>query len=101
MQNWDLIYLGERANLKFGDFFFEEEFIYQMGEVRMNDKSMSSSAYYLATRLGAKVGKHKFSLGYDVMSGDNGEDDFDDMYDWNAEIDHIAQQICGIRPAYI
>ena len=51
-----------------------------MGEVRMNDKSMSSSAYYLATRLGAKVGKHKFSLGYDVMSGDNGEDDTFNVY---------------------
>jgi hypothetical protein len=79
LQNWDLLYFGEKAKFTFGDTFFEEEFIYQGGEVR-GGTSMSSSAFYLATRLGFKMNKNVFSIGYDVMSGDDGSDDTFNVY---------------------
>ncbi len=78
--NWDLVYLGERVKVGFGDAFFEEEFIYQAGDVYTGSTEMSSSAFYLALSLGYKMDKNVFTLGLDVMSGDDGKDDTFNVY---------------------
>ena len=49
--------------------------IYQAGEAYIGTENLSSSAYYLAAKLGYKLDKHVFSIGYDVMSGDDDASD--------------------------
>ena len=77
--NYDLQYYGERVAGKLGVFSFEEEFIYQGGELlAKTGKEKTSSAYQLATRLGYVNGNYKANVGVDMMSGDDtpGDDEF-------------------------
>lgn len=69
-QNHDLVYAGERVAGKVGMFTFEEEFIWQAGELTSAGKNVSSAAFQLATRVGAIFGAHKVNAGLDIMSGD-------------------------------
>jgi hypothetical protein len=69
-QNHDLVYFGERAAGKVGMFTFEEEFIWQAGELTVAGKDVSSAAFQLATRAGVVVGPHKINVGLDILSGD-------------------------------
>ena len=73
INNWDLVYLGGRVKKSFGDFFAEEEFIYQGGEVG----EKTSAAFQNALRLGMKMGKTTITLGHDIMSGQ--DEDSEDM----------------------
>jgi hypothetical protein len=70
--NHDLYYLGERVAGKAGLFAFEEEFIWQMGDVpgagALADRK--STAFQLATRLGVVLATKKINAGVDIMSGD-------------------------------
>jgi hypothetical protein len=72
--NRDLVYLGGRLYGKTSPVLYDAEFIYQAGEVG----ELTSSAFYLATKVGMAVDKHKFFLGFDMMSGD--DDASDDTY---------------------
>ena len=71
--NHDLYYIGERVAGTIGLFTFEEEFIWQGGDVpgagpALEDRT--SAAFQLATRLGVALGTRKVNLGLDIMSGD-------------------------------
>lgn len=72
--NYDLVYAGERLKGRIGPAIFEEEFIYQGGEVG----TRTSAAFFLATRLGAKSKTLAANAGLDWMSGD--DDLGDDAY---------------------
>lgn len=76
-QNWDLFYLGERLKGTYGNFFFEEEIIAQLGEITPNgSETQTSLAVQTALRLGYKLPTTKLTLGHDLMSGDlDGSDD--------------------------
>jgi hypothetical protein len=77
--NYDLQYFGERVAGKQGIVSFEEEFIWQAGELRTNrGADRTSEAFQLATRLGIVIGNQKANLGVDMMSGD--DDATDDVY---------------------
>jgi hypothetical protein len=78
-QNYDLEYYGERVAGKYGMVSFEEEFIWQAGELT-NSKGVgkTSEAFQLATRLGLVMGNYKANLGVDMMSGD--DTPADDVY---------------------
>lgn len=77
--NYDLQYTGERVAGKVGFVSFEEEFIWQSGELITNKGfERTSSAFQLATRLGLVFGNQKANLGVDMMSGD--DDGTDDVY---------------------
>ena len=76
-QNYDLYYLGERLAGKVGVFAFEEEFIWQMGNVQTATGENTSAAFQLATRAGVVLGAHKVNAGVDVMSGDDDAADDD------------------------
>ncbi len=65
--NYDLVYLGERLKGQAGLVTYEEEFIYQGGETG----KLTSSAFYLALRVGAKLPKVSGNMGLDMMSGDD------------------------------
>lgn len=72
--NHDLVYIGERVAGKAGMFTFEEEFIWQMGDVPGAGAALSdrkSAAFQLATRLGVVLGGNKINAGVDMMSGDS------------------------------
>lgn len=69
--NYDLQYFGERVAGKIGLFTFEEEFIWQGGEMNMRTGSRDNAAFQLATRLGLAIGNHKANIGVDAMSGDD------------------------------
>lgn len=69
--NSDLLYYGERVAGKKGIVTFEEEFIWQGGELGTANASKNSAAFQLATRLGLAMGNHKANLGVDMMSGDD------------------------------
>lgn len=69
--NYDLQYYGERAAGKTGILSFEEEFIWQGGELTAKGAERTSAAFQLATRLGIVIGNHKATLGLDMMSGDD------------------------------
>ena len=70
--NYDLQYFGERVAGKLGMFSFEEEFIWQGGELTTNKGAdRTSAAFQLAARLGIVAGGHKANLGVDMMSGDD------------------------------
>ncbi len=63
------MYLGGRYKASFEDLFLEEKFIFQAGE----KGEQKSKIYQNALRLVYKLDKHKFSLGYDIMSGEDTE----------------------------
>lgn len=69
-KNSDLVYIGERLAGKAGMITFEEEFIWQAGEL-FSTKDLTSSAFQLGLRVGAVMGKHKINVGLDMMSGDD------------------------------
>ncbi len=70
--NYDLMYYGERVAGKVGMVSFEEEFIYQAGELATNKgAARTSAAFQLATRLGFVMGNYKANVGVDMMSGDD------------------------------
>lgn len=69
-KNYDLFYFGERASGKINIFTYEEEFIWQAGELSAG-KDLSSQAFQLATRVGVILGSHKINAGLDMMSGDD------------------------------
>jgi len=69
-QNYDLVYLGERAAGRLGAFTYEEEFIWQGGEVRAG-RDLTSAAFQVATRIGMIAGANKVNAGFDIMSGDD------------------------------
>jgi Alginate export len=73
--NYDLEYLGQRVAGKVGIFSFEEEFIYQMGELRGTKSDFDNAAFQLATRLGIVMGNYKANVGLDMMSGDDDSND--------------------------
>lgn len=68
--NWDLGYLGQRIAYDNG-VFFEEEFIWQMGEIETKD----SKAWQFASRIGYKTPVLSLGLGYDALSGDDNPTD--------------------------
>lgn len=70
--NYDLFYFGERLAGKAGILSFEEEFIWQGGELGggTGPAEKTSAAWQLATRLGVILGTHKINAGLDIMSGD-------------------------------
>lgn len=68
-RNFDLAYFGERLAGKAGVLAYEEEFIWQAGEIR-TDRDLTSAAFQLALRLGAVLGPHRANAGVDIMSGD-------------------------------
>ncbi|MEO7426525.1 MAG: alginate export family protein [Fibrobacteria bacterium] len=70
-QNADLLYFGERVAGKISMFTFEEEFIYQGGELTSKGNDLSSMAFQLGTRLGVVMGNNKANIGLDIMSGDD------------------------------
>ncbi len=73
----DIVWVGERIALEHPMIIAEEEFIFQTGEAGDN----SVSGYYLATRAGAKLGKHSVTIGYDVMTGqEDGEGKYLNKY---------------------
>jgi hypothetical protein len=74
--NSDLVYVGERVTGKAGPVTFEEEFIWQAGELNAG-RELTSQAFMLALRLGTAFGKNKINLGLDMMSGD--DDPADDV----------------------
>ena len=69
--NHDLQYYGERVFGKAGPVLFEEEFIWQAGELGAVTGEKTSAAFQLATRLGVAFGTHKVNAGVDMMSGDD------------------------------
>ncbi len=74
--NSDLVYVGQRVAGRFGPVTFEEEFIWQGGELYTTE-SLASAAFQLALRLGGVVGMHKFNAGLDMLSGDDDATDSD------------------------
>jgi hypothetical protein len=71
-QNYDLSYFGERVAGKVGIASFEEEFIWQAGELTtLKGADRRSAAFQLATRLGVVLGSQKANAGIDMMSGDD------------------------------
>ncbi len=68
---YDLEYFGERLAGKLGMFAFEEEFIYQMGDVSKKGVDYANGAFQLATRAGIVINTYKANLGLDMMSGDD------------------------------
>lgn len=72
--NWDLGYIGQRVSYDKG-VFFEEEFIWQTGEVNENFNNLDVGAWQIATRLGYKSSFWSAILGYDVLSGDQKSSD--------------------------
>lgn len=73
-RNYDLVYLGERLSGRFGPFTYEEEFIWQGGELSAG-RDLTSAAFQSAVRVGAALKSHKVNAGLDIMSGD--DDPFD------------------------
>ena len=69
--SYDLQYLGQRIAGKINMFTFEEEFIYQMGEMSFKGVNRDNKAFQLATRAGVAMGNYKANLGFDMMSGDD------------------------------
>lgn len=67
---YDLEYLGERLAGKIGLFGFEEEFIYQMGEVNKKGVDYDNGAFQLAMRAGVVTPNYKANVGLDMLSGD-------------------------------
>ena len=62
---------------KLGGLFYEEEIIYQAGDIG----TKMSQSFFLASRLGVNIAKHSFSFGLDIMSGDdNSYDDIVKVY---------------------
>ncbi len=73
--NYDLTYWGERVAGKTGLFAFEEEFIWQAGEMNMKGVDKDNAAFQLATRAGVVIGSYKANAGVDMMSGDDNATD--------------------------
>jgi hypothetical protein len=72
LKNYDLVYLDERLQGKFGLLAFEEEFIWQAGGGRdTTGRKLTSAAFQGALRAGVALPRIKASLGLDVMSGDS------------------------------
>jgi hypothetical protein len=92
-KNADLLYYGERVAGKVSLFSFEEEFIYQAGEVNMKWENRSSAAFQLATRLGVVAGNHKANIGVDMMSGDDKPTD-NEIHTSRANY-YFAHNLCG------
>lgn len=93
-QNYDLEYYGERVAGKVGVVAFEEEFIWQAGELTTNKgAARTSGAFQLATRLGFVLGNHKANLGVDMMSGDDDATD-DEFHTYRANY-YFAHNLYG------
>ncbi len=75
--NYDLQYYGERVAGKVSVITFEEEFIWQGGELYVKNNNLSSAAFQLATRIGYANGPIKVNAGVDMMSGDDDSTDSD------------------------
>lgn len=75
-RNSDLVYVGERIAGKAGVIAFEEEFIWQAGELYSN-KDLTSAAFQLGLRLGYAAPLFKVNAGLDMMSGDDDPADSD------------------------
>ncbi len=72
---YDLFYSGERLSGRAGIFAFEEEFIWQSGELNLYGKpDAASQAFQISTRAGIVAKNVKANLGFDMMSGDDGSD---------------------------
>jgi hypothetical protein len=69
--NYDLMNYGERIAGKIAMVTFEEEFIWQGGELQQGPSKIDSKAFQVGTRLGAVFGMHKANIGLDIMSGDD------------------------------
>ncbi|MEO6096056.1 MAG: alginate export family protein [Fibrobacteria bacterium] len=74
VRNYDLVYAGERLAGRLGQFVYEEEFIWQTGELSAG-RNLTSAAFQLALRAGAVLGAHKVNAGLDIMSGDDDPSD--------------------------
>ncbi|MDB5105615.1 MAG: hypothetical protein JWP91_3304 [Fibrobacteres bacterium] len=92
-QAFDLLNYGERVAGKVGIFAFEEEFIWQGGEVSVGGKDKDNTAFQLATRLGIALGTHKANAGLDIMSGDDTPTD-DDISTYRANY-YFAHNLYG------
>jgi hypothetical protein len=77
--NYDLQYYGERTYGKVGIFAWDEEFIWQGGEMATPKGSRDSKAFQLGTRAGVVLGggSYKINAGLDMMSGDDDSTDTD------------------------
>lgn len=75
-KNSDLMYYGERVAGKTGAFAFEEEFIWQGGELYAS-KNLGSAAFQLGLRAGYASPLLKINAGLDMMSGDDDPTDGD------------------------
>ncbi len=73
----DLVYLGERVAGKVNMLTFEEEYIYQGGELNFGGTDKTSLAFQAAARVGVAMGNYKANLGVDMMSGDDTPTDND------------------------
>ncbi len=90
--NADLMYYGERVAGKVSLFAFEEEFIYQGGELNMRGNK-TSMAFQLATRAGVVMGNYKANVGVDMMSGDDTPGD-DEIHTYRANY-YFAHNLYG------
>lgn len=73
--------VGERFKGTAGSFFYEEEFLYQLGTIGSGDAKLDMAAMYVALRLGMKMGDMSIAFGWDMMSGDDdAKDDKNMMY---------------------
>lgn len=73
--SYDLVYVGERLSGRAGIFAFEEEFIWQAGELNLYGKpDVASQAFQAGARAGIVTKNVKANLGFDMMSGDDGSD---------------------------
>jgi|GEM_PF-1411761 len=81
--NYDLVYFGERFAGKFGMFNFEEEFIWQGGEMATATGDMTNAAFQFGLRAGATIGTSNITLGLDGMSGDDKATD-DEIHTYRA-----------------
>lgn len=103
--NYDLVYLGARVNGKVGLFTYDEEFIYQAGELRKGAKDYTSGAWQLGARLGmAFLNDIKWNAGLDIMSGDADKTDGDNtLYRANYYFAHHLygwMDYFGVNPQY-
>ncbi len=103
--NYDLVYLGARVFGKAGLFTYDEEFIYQAGEMRKGAKDLTSAAWQLGARLGmAFPSDIKFNVGLDIMTGDTTKADGDNnLYRANYYFAHHLygwMDYFGVNPQY-
>jgi Alginate export len=103
--NSDLVYLGARAFGKVGIFTYDEEFIYQAGEMQKGARSLTSAAWQLGSRVGiALPSDFKFNAGLDIMTGDSKTtDDENTLYRANYYFAHHLygwMDYFGVNPKY-